>query len=290
MGQSVRVDYYRGGTSEMELIQGAINAVFKLEETVEATPFYGYRTARKNVPSGGILYSNPHTANMGVLTQWTGQPMSYIMDTIDMCSPVALRRMGFGTWGCTRIDIAIDVLDGDIEPYQVMDKKKAGRAKTSLRKWNENKAEKHGEGHTVYAGSMKSERFVRIYDKSAESGVKGKWTRVEMVFQEDRALQVWKQLQHINDNNALMNFAKSLLKSILDFPEWRQWQKAFGSESVHEWEEIPRTDADKWQWLTTQVAPTFLADRHLNGEYALLNAFVAYVREQYEHEGSDSLE
>lgn len=286
MGQSVRIDYFRAGTSHNDLIEGATNAVFTPHETVEATPFYGYRSALQHVPSGGVLFFNPHAANMGVLTQWTGKPMSYVMDTVDLCSPLALRRMGFGTWVATRIDIAIDVMEGDISPADVMSKKKAGRAKTKLRNWNENKAEKHGEGHTVYAGSTKSQRFVRVYDKAAEAGLRANWTRFEMVFQEERAMQIWKQLQHINDNGALMTFAKSLLMSLINFPEWKAWQKAFGVDSVYEWEEIPRKDADKWQWLITQVAPTFIADRHANGSYDLLERFVAYVRDQYDHDGT----
>lgn len=68
------------------------------------------------------------------------------------------------------------------------------------------------EGDTVYLGSRKSERFVRFYDRRGP-------TRVEMELKEGRAVELWRRMMALQDEEAWGMEALAELRHFLDFRE-----------------------------------------------------------------------
>ena len=76
----------------------------------------------------------------------------------------------------TRIDIATDVR-GISDPEDIYQSLLIGTAKTRAQKFN---LITGTQGKTCYVGSRESERFLRVYDKAAQTKTEGNWTRIEM--------------------------------------------------------------------------------------------------------------
>jgi len=124
------------------------------------------------------------------------------------------------------------------------------------------------EGDTVYLGSRTSERFVRFYDRRGP-------TRVEMELKERRAVELWRRMLALNDEEAWGMEALAELRHFLDFRQMVLGKRSGKPVAVSErpllawWAEfvqgaerrstvLPRK-VDKLEtmdkWLRQQVAP-----------------------------------
>ncbi len=122
------------------------------------------------------------------------------------------------------------------------------------------------EGQTLYIGSVKSDRLVRFYDKAAEQGTEGVWTRCEMQFRRGAAqvaFDAW--LSGEFD-------VESIIAAYIDFREvtgdsnktrrprvswWERWLgnvKRFSGASV---EKVAESVQRSLAWFKKQVAPTY---------------------------------
>lgn len=215
---------------------------------------------------------------MGNCSQWGGAAITALMEASGRASYVVLDAIHCEEWKCTRIDIAIDCFDAQLRPRDVYAAVDGRRMKTVFRSWREVANKDKDTGHTVYGGGLESEKRIRIYDKAAETGTDGIWTRYEMVFSGQRAQEVWSKVRKLSDDVAFLALSLELLRSVLDFPEWTDWQRVFGTEANHEWTEVPRTESDTWKWLVKQVAPSFRDAYDKDGDWRLLEQFLEYVK------------
>lgn len=271
---SCRVDYLRATTTNEGAIIDAAQGFFSDEQTVEAIPLYGYKHALKHTTTGAVYLFGGHTASMGNCIQFGGSAITSLMGETSHPSCVALSGVVDDRWKVTRVDVAIDCFHPELRPrhvYAALDRK---NVRTVWRSWREVANKDLDTGHTVYGGGLESERRIRIYDKSAEQGTEGLWTRYEMVFSGDRAAEVWKNVAKCEDDGVLLIIAKQLLATLLDFPSWREWQETFGVLSQHEWTPIPRVESDEWRWLASQVMPTFRKSFDKTGNWELLERFM----------------
>lgn len=271
---SSRVDYFRATTTDIDLITLAAEGYFNDEATESAVPLYGYAHALKHTESGAIYLFGGHTPTMGNCIQVSGQTISALMDKSGLSSVPAIADMGIDGWKVTRVDVAIDCFNPMLRPrhiYAALDRKDT---KSIFRSWREIAQKDLDKGHTVYGGGVESEKRIRIYDKAAESGADGVWTRYEMVFSGERAREVWDSIHDCRTDEELLVIALRLLGSMLDFPKWSEWRREFGTDTVHEFTDIPRQDSDTWKWLMKQVAPTFKTAYNKDGNWDLLKRFV----------------
>lgn len=271
---SAKVDYFRATTQDPILIKWATEGYFSDEKTEPAVPLYGYAHSLKQTSSGSIYLFGGHTPTMGNCIQISGAAITALMVAENLPSVPALLYVGVEGWKVTRIDVAIDCYSPALRPrhvYAALDRK---NMKTVFRSWREIAEKDLDAGHTVYGGGLESEKRIRIYDKAAESGTEGVWTRYEMVFSGERAAEVWNIVKDCGDDSALLERALELLRSVLDFPSWNEWQSVFGSSASIEWTPIPRVESDTWRWLMKQVAPTFRDAYNRDGNWNLLTRFV----------------
>lgn len=277
-GISARIDYLRLTTTDAWTIQHISEEFYRHETTEPTIPFYGYKQALRELQTGAIALFNGHTAAMGFCSQFSGKPITALMEATEQPSMVALRATHQGKWRARRIDIAIDVFDPALKPKMFLQAKEAGFIRTAFRSWREVKEIGGGSGHTVYGGGVESDKQIRIYDKSAEQGMEGDWTRYEMVFANERAEEVWSMVSQVNTDIALLEVARSLLATLVYDSMWAQWTDAMVTGGRYDWTKIPRQESDTWRWLVSQVAPTFRSAWDDTHDWSLLERFIEYVK------------
>lgn len=94
----------------------------------------------------------------------------------------------------TRLDLAIDLFDYNIKDYTIID---IGNRKTAYF------YDRVGKLETIYSGSMKSDKYIRIYNKAVEQKIKNKdWWRFEVQLR-DKFIEKY--------TNEIVNFFSDIL-------------------------------------------------------------------------------
>ena len=174
----------------------------------------------------------------------------------------------------TRIDISMDVKGSTLSVERARCEVKNGRAKTRSREypyWDDSRGSK---GATQYIGKKSSTVFTRIYDKAKEMGMEGyKWTRVETVFQAEKAHSA-----AIVASSGLD--LRSLIKGHIDFPQWKKWQKCLSDEPYIVRNSVKDTNTQKW--LLATCAPALAREIHLSGDDDFYFRFIDQVKGKLE--------
>jgi len=189
-------------------------------------------------------------ARLGVHAVWSGK----VLD--------ALRQDGYtdsGIWQViklnngklSRIDIAVDIIDSkiDVNDFVLRDYDKVSNLLGSV------EISKNDNNETIYLGNPKSKsRKLRIYNKAIETGVIDfEWLRIEYEKRRNADILAYTLFQ----TEATI---RSLIKSVVDYPHWREFQDVFNAEITP----ITRGQAkaqstteygDKMNWLVTSCAP-----------------------------------
>lgn len=153
----------------------------------------------------------------------------------------------------TRLDLAIDVFEGETTPYQTFLYRRSGRMKTrasSARFIRGMSAEKLS-GDTLYIGSRQSERYIRIYDKAAENGMSADWVRVELELKGRTAQRAAGMCLGVGVADAARSYASDSIQ--IEKCQW--WSDVLGTEPMEKPPVVPRKDTDGLAWLLETVLP-----------------------------------
>jgi len=147
-------------------------------ESLSATPRNGYTDAY-TAKNGIVVQWNPNRAEMGYHVVIAGSAIRYIWEHDELDQKTLLRSVVNSGASITRLDLAKDAQDVEIDLDAIYEAMEGGRYTGTARKFSQMHS-KNG-GNTVYVGSRQSEKFIRIYDKASESGLQGElWTRFEI--------------------------------------------------------------------------------------------------------------
>jgi len=142
-------------------------------------PRYGMRLALQADVGATIHFCPSFESSLECVTVLPGSTL-VIVRTAQMSTRHLAQRAHARGARCSRIDIAIDLFEGDIEAY-VSDAAEhitgdVRRQATVIRPLDDLN------GTTLYVGSRKSSRFLRIYEKAKQLGVDlgCPWVRVEL--------------------------------------------------------------------------------------------------------------
>lgn len=283
MAQSARIDYFRATTTDPVLIKWQSQGYFSDENTeLVQIPLYGYRRTLKHSTSGAFYCATPHTDAMGNMVQFSGSPISAVMAETGCASVRVPFETGTQDWKVTRLDIAIDYFDAPVTMDAFYERVVAEKYISKIRIWEREKVALDGGKDIIRGGGKDATRSIKVYDKAAEQKLPMKWTQYEMTFTDARAREMWAKVRELSDDAELLTFAKKVMATMIDFPDWKEWQEAFGVASTHEWTPIPRTQSDQWRWLLRQVAPAFRDDFFEKGDWRLLEQFIQVVKESAE--------
>jgi len=171
----------------------------------------------------------------------------------------------------SRIDVALDIMDGSLSFDELADDLQSGRAETRAKEINRFEGLKNN-GDTIYVGSPRARKRLRIYDKAAEAHLDGmEWTRIELQSRQKYAQAV---VRKITADDFDVSVIPGLIMGFCDFPSNGQWTSVFHGMPVVL--SVPRPESDKTlDWLIRQVAPALA---RLQYEKPHLNAFSVFMR------------
>jgi len=217
---------------------------------VECRAFHGY-TVGSLYEDGRVLMTNPARPEMGAHLTWDGDALGRCpVDPIDLIKWLYNAKATF-----TRIDLAIDFINCNLQPEQATKEINNGRIKTRAQQfpfW----ADAKGDGYTQYIGKKSSESYLRIYDKAAEMGIQQDHTRVELVVRHTKAQAAASAIVRGHD-------FRGMVVSFADFAEWREWRAAFQVPEVKLPAERKPTNTQKW--LLDACAPALAREIVLSG-------------------------
>lgn len=229
---------------------------------------FGYRKALR-FHSGLIVMYDGSTPTMGQHFIYSGRA---IMNSIANNNDGGLSILDWhNSQGhkCTRIDLAIDVPDGQelIETISKMAETRSFRGTahtaTTIRSSD-------GEGLTIYVGSRISERFVRVYNKSAQLGQQGHWTRIEVEIKGDSARAVARAILGAG-NGGLDMVARSVISRVCTF-DCPSWQKVFEGETLTIGTPKIEEKATE-EWLLGQVVAALVKFERQNPDKQIIQRF-----------------
>lgn len=151
----------------------------------------------------------------------------------------------------SRIDFAVDVLEDEkFTVNEVYRRFENNEVRTKLK--GSKFIGESGQIETLYIGNMKSKtRKFRVYNKAVEQGdLVRKWVRIE--YEKRRGAMA--------SYNAFISgqAIASIIKSAVDFPEWKEWIEIMGDSIATIPRDILVSDDDlinKIQWIEQSAAP-----------------------------------
>lgn len=236
------------------------------EKFVPCRAFNGYTVGSK-YDDGRTHFQNPDRPEMGTHITWDG-------DACRNCpiSPLELvKSLSDAKFSFTRIDLALDFINCNLDPSRATEEIENGRHKTRAREcpyWGT----AGGEGYTQYVGKKASEIYLRIYDKAAEMGVQQDHTRVELVVRHERANKAAGEIVGSAD-------FRPLVLGFANFPEWDEWNRAMAVASI----KLPaeRKTSQTKIWLLRSAASALAKQMILDGDDDFYFKFLDQVQHVY---------
>lgn len=182
-----------------------------------------------------------------------------------------IKRLNENEIKCTRIDLAIDDIEG--KTIQIANITEDLRKGNVISKWKTSteliKRELNtGEiiGQTINIGSRQSETFLRIYNKSLEKGIEGNWSRMELEVKGRKA----EKLQSIMTVENVGQLIKKIINNYIRIVEpgndtnKSRWKtKEYWSNIIETTEKVKlsskkedKTVDELKKWVESQIAPT----------------------------------
>jgi hypothetical protein len=233
------------------------------QEGIECHPLHGYNTGLK-FGDGRMEFTHSTRTDMGLHIQWDGASL----DRLEMPVTSLVKFLFSAGARFTRIDLANDCQNYNLKAEKATDEIRNKRFKCRSKKnpcWFD---PTYG-GWTQYCGTQASEICLRIYDKAAELGLSGDFTRVELVVRRARAQ---KAAQAVISG---VDF-RSLVAGYVSFPEWKEWGEIMAADVVALPAEKKDTATDLW--LLNQCAKTLARRLDEVGDDELWFRFLEQVK------------
>jgi len=160
---------------------------------------------------------------------------------------------------CTTVHACINVHDAGADVADLIAEHAAGQLRTSARNIGvySSKTKVKGKwqtGDTVYVGSAKSERQIRVYNKAAERGIDGDWVRLEIVWRGPYA----KAAHAAMERDGVAPVVRTAIGDQLGSSA--SWYALAISGEVAPAFVIPRKESARLRWLKSVVAPALRSE------------------------------
>lgn len=161
-------------------------ASFPSVQTTKAR--HGYTDAIMDGCGTVTMWDIEYTS-MGHHVQFSGSALRNIFECHGIQVDALLRSCANAGGRISRLDLAKDLSGEAIDLQAVHKSLEQGNLRGTARKYS--RVTSNDGGDTIYIGSRQSEKFIRIYDKAAESKLPGElWTRFEIETKSDVARAV----------------------------------------------------------------------------------------------------
>jgi len=213
----------------------------------------GYKEAART-SSGATVSWHDDRPDMGTHVVLSGSALRSIQEGAGCGPNEILRRMCNAGFSVSRLDLAKDLVDVTIDYgaiwRDIQNKAYTGTARTF------NRIEGATNGVTIYAGSRQSERFLRLYDKAAQTGnTDRQWARLEL---ECKGMTARAMAAFLSTEATWAGAFDGQVKGMVNLlhnPHWQQFFKA-GDVPIGLPKIEKQTDTEKW--IATQVYPAVM--------------------------------
>lgn len=232
-------------------------------------PSHGYAECIGNAAFARIQW-NVNRPEMGVHIQYSGKCLNVYH--INGTAKQRVNRFHIARGDkCTRLDLALDVHNSNLNVRSLYAQLKRGTADTRFKTWN---IIDGPTGTTLYLGSRQSEQFIRIYDKGMEQQTGENWKRIEMELKGDRAKMFAQEIAKYTDEQTAQR-TRQAIKALVEFPTstWKEivGDLAIGIASAKEGK------TDTIAWLLSLVAPSMGRYIRKYGDNGLTEKFLTVV-------------
>ena len=212
----------------------------------------GYDTAVQFI-DGRVELCSSSRRDMGVHTILSGKTIKRLCELAQINSFDIVDSIGRS--GCSRIDLAVDIKHGNLDIGKLWQMLESDLVDTSKANWLYLRGAK-GNGETLYIGSPKSEKRLRVYDKKAESGADHEWTRVEMQYRRKSAKSA---VQTLLMTAPYHECVPGMVNSYINFENDRGWSLVMG-EALVKMGGIEKGNSDRQGWLLDTATSALAAE------------------------------
>lgn len=263
---------FKTGVSDLDL-RKALSFGFPLKTWAREKGKFGYQQAFVH-PFGIMVMSNHARHEMGVHVSFSGRSLKSLLEQ-GVAGTTMLAWALEGNGKISRLDLAIDVFEVEIDPIALAKCPRIALEPGSARKWSYIKG--NDGGTTAYIGSRKSERFLRIYDKAAEQRIKDMfWTRFELELKGDSARAAAKVFMGLSDGER-PEYIKGLIKNLFN-PNDNVFQGAMRG-TAEPLKTVKDTDDNTLDWLLSTVARSVAKTMARRGDVDVWGMLVEAVHE-----------
>jgi len=241
----------RGNAPRAREIAASVFHMFALPVVAEhlfaGRPEFGYAYAFTDPTSAITVNVGSDLEKQGLMLVATGTSLTARVDG----RLLLLQGLEQG-WKPTRIDVAFDIHDSGVTVRQMHEEYTADDRGRMIRSVG---LKESRTGATFTVGARSSEKYLRIYDKAGEQGVRGDWVRVEIELKGDAAIEYAGDIA-TDDSSASVLIAPLLSGCANDLARTMQ-QIAGGHEPARP---ITRAESNpnKLLWLRKSVIPTLV--------------------------------
>lgn len=216
-------------------------------------------------PSGIAHYYSPHDMSVGSVMVIDGQAMNNLRTiygnegSLKVISILARNSDHF-----SRIDLSVDIMDTGSLARRFAQKtldsehdfgRRLGRVVMETGMWG---------GTTTYVGARTSPKYLRVYDKWAESHGQIAASRIEFELKAEAAEEVSSIMAQFGGHLKASSLFVGLLGQFTDWEEYEEVEALrYGDVLTIDPQRKERL-IDRKQWLTRQVLPTFI--KSMDGE------------------------
>lgn len=197
--------------------------------------------------------ASPTGHPMGVHVSWSGSALA----TVD--AEAVLAKGLYDGGRCSRIDLALDVR----EELPIVELHYLFEAGAAISQARQSALFIQGDGKTCYIGSRSSQKFLRIYDKRAQTGSQEPWTRIELECKAEFARTI---AEHVA--TAGLQNVPAIIRGFADWPTQPQWVACTASPTLSKSTPKAERRKDTRAWLLTSVAPALAKQLKASTDFA----------------------
>jgi hypothetical protein len=179
MSTSITLDWlaftFREDTHEAA---GWIRLYANAQGSMAIAPTNGYREAYRTT-QGVVVMWNLDRAEMGYHVIISGSALRHVLEHYELDQQAIVQTVLHAGASITRLDLAKDVIGTKISLDSIYESLERGESTGTARSFSQ--IHSINGGNTIYVGSRQSEKFIRIYDKAAQTGdTSVHWYRFEL--------------------------------------------------------------------------------------------------------------
>jgi hypothetical protein len=214
------------------------------------TPTNGYRAAYRTT-DGIVVQWNVDREEMGRHVIIAGSAIRHVLEYHELDQTALIQTVLNAGGSITRLDLAKDVQGVTVSLDEIYKAMERGEHSGNARSFSQ--IHSLGGGNTIYVGSRQSEKFIRIYDKAAQSQLTGeRWYRFEL---ETKGMVARALASLLSENSQWASAFATIALAMVDLPSNRHYRAFFADAFTPIG--IPKLEkkSDREMWIETQVTP-----------------------------------